>query len=98
MTDLNVEDNGMEMNFDIELEVEEVVEGGGGGVTDYRELSNLPKIENVTLIGNKTLDDLNIQEKGDYLTEIPPEYVTEEEFPGLIPTETIDIDFSNFFK
>lgn len=34
--------------------------GGGGGTTDYNELSNKPKINSVTLSGNKSLEDLGI--------------------------------------
>lgn len=30
-------------------------EGGSGGTTDYNELSNKPKINGVTLTGNKTI-------------------------------------------
>ena len=36
--------------------------GGGGGTTDYSELSNKPKINNVTLSGNKTTSDLLIHD------------------------------------
>lgn len=36
--------------------------GGGGGSTDYETLSNKPKINGVTLIGNKTSEDLHIKE------------------------------------
>ena len=32
--------------------------GGGGGTSDYEDLSNLPQIAGVTLIGNKSLADL----------------------------------------
>ena len=42
--------------------------GGGGGTSDYEKLSNQPKINGVTLVGNKTSDDLNLQPKGNYLT------------------------------
>ena len=35
--------------------------GGGGGVTDYDDLSNKPQIGGVTLTGNKTLADLGAQ-------------------------------------
>ena len=35
--------------------------GGGGGTSDYRELSHLPKINSVELIGNKSLSDLGIE-------------------------------------
>lgn len=35
--------------------------GGGGGTSDYRQLSNLPSINGTILIGNKTLADLGIE-------------------------------------
>lgn len=35
--------------------------GGGGGSSDYSDLSNKPKINNVTLSGNKTSSDLHLQ-------------------------------------
>lgn len=34
--------------------------GGGGGTSNYTELSNKPKINNVELVGNKTTSDLGI--------------------------------------
>ena len=34
---------------------------GGGGTSDYEELDNKPKINNVELVGNKTSSDLGIQ-------------------------------------
>lgn len=34
--------------------------GGGGGTSDYTDLTNKPSINNVTLSGNKTTSDLNI--------------------------------------
>ena len=34
--------------------------GGGGGTSDYSDLSNKPSINNVTLSGNKTTSDLGI--------------------------------------
>lgn len=64
-------------------------DAGGGGTKDYLTLENKPFINNVELIGNKTLDELNIQPKGDYLTEIPSEYVTETELNDAI--NNIDI-------
>lgn len=42
--------------------------GGEGGTTDYERLSNQPKINGVTLVGNKTAEELELQPKGDYLT------------------------------
>ena len=34
--------------------------GGGGGVTDYNQLTNKPQINNITLEGNKTSDDIDV--------------------------------------
>lgn len=34
--------------------------GGGGGVSDYTQLTNKPSINNVTLTGNKTAEDLGL--------------------------------------
>lgn len=39
--------------------------GGGGGSSDYADLTNKPLINNVELIGNKTLTDLGIASKTD---------------------------------
>ena len=38
------------------------------GVIDYEELENLPQINDVTVIGNKSLNDYGIQEEMDYIT------------------------------
>ena len=43
------------------------------------DITNHPSINNVELTGNKTLEDLGIQPKGNYLTEIPSDYITETE-------------------
>lgn len=48
--------------------IESIQPGGSGGTADYERLSNQPKINGVTLIGNKTSDELNLQPKGNYLT------------------------------
>lgn len=42
--------------------------GTSGGTTDYNLLQNLPTINEVTVMGNLSLDDLGIQPKGDYIT------------------------------
>ena len=50
-----------EQNEEIKIDkVDRIVEN------DYNKLQNQPKINNITLINNKTLDDLGVQEKGDY--------------------------------
>lgn len=43
--------------------------GGSGGTSNYNDLSNKPKINNVELSGNKSLNDLGIQPAGDYALE-----------------------------
>ena len=53
--------------------------GSGTGTSDYNDLTNKPQINGVSLNGNKTLDQLGIQAKGNYLTSIPDVYVTESE-------------------
>ena len=48
---------------------------GGGGTSDYEQLDNLPKIEGVTLIGDKSASDLglatpsDIPDVSDFVTE-----------------------------
>lgn len=42
---------------------------GTGGTTNYNDLSNKPQINSIELVGNRSLDELNIQIKGDYETE-----------------------------
>lgn len=34
--------------------------GGGGGTSDYNELTNKPRINNITLNGNKTTENLGL--------------------------------------
>ena len=53
--------------------------GSGTGTSDYNDLTNKPQINGVSLSGNKTLDQLGIQAKGNYLTSIPDIYVTDTE-------------------
>ena len=47
--------------------------GGSGGTSNYNALTNKPKINNVELKGNKSLNDLGIQPSGNYAlkSEIP---------------------------
>lgn len=49
---------------------------GSAGTTDYTQLENKPQINSVELTGNKTLNDLGIQPKGNYLTALPDNAVT----------------------
>lgn len=53
--------------------------GGSGDTSDYTDLTNKPKINNVELNGNKSLNDLGIQPSGNYALE------------SEIPTKTSDL-------
>ena len=53
--------------------------GGSGGTSDYTDLTNKPSINNVTLSGNKSLNDLGIQPAGNYALE------------SEMPTKTSDL-------
>lgn len=52
--------------------------GGGGGTSDYPDLTNKPKINNVELNGNKTSSDLGLQPAGNYALESDMENLQEE--------------------
>lgn len=70
-------------------------DGGGstGGTTNYLELANKPKINDVELTGNKTLEDLGIN--------IPDleNYYTKEEINNTFPTtEAVDKTFEASWK
>ena len=43
--------------------------GGSGGTSDYTDLTNKPKINNVELTGNKTSSDLGLQPAGNYVID-----------------------------
>jgi hypothetical protein len=50
------------------------------GVKNYNLLENKPKINDVVLQGDKTLDELGVQPKGDYADEI----LTNSEIEALL--------------
>lgn len=43
--------------------------GGTGGTSNYNDLTNKPQINNIVLTDNKTLDELGIQPKGNYIED-----------------------------
>lgn len=43
-------------------------------ITNYEQLDHRPKLNNVELIGNITLDQIGAQPKGNYLTSVPDTY------------------------
>lgn len=77
--------------------------GGGGGSTNYNDLSNKPSINNVTLSGNKSLNDLGIQPSGNYVTPSDLSTVaTTGNYSDLngkptIPTKTSDLNNDSGF-
>lgn len=46
---------------------------------DYNKAENKPSINGVALVGDKGLEEFGIQPAGEYLTDIPEEYITEED-------------------
>ena len=60
---------------------------GGGGVSDYTQLSNLPSINGVELIGNKTSEELHINKPETQIigwTRITPDTDSELDIRDLI--------------
>ena len=57
-----------------------------GGTTNYTDLTNKPSINGVELSGNKTLDDLGIQPKGNYAlkSEIPTNTVSSTNVTNIV--------------
>lgn len=55
-------------------------------VTSYPELTGKPSINGVVLEGELSLEQLNVQQAGPYLTSIPDIYVTSEELEGELNT------------
>ena len=89
---------------EIQVEQENIIINTSG-TSDYNELTNKPQINNIELIGNKTLDDLGIQPKGDYAlkSELPTKtselindsgYITEEQDP-TVPNHVKNITEEN---
>ena len=48
-------------------------------ITSYLLLTNKPKVNNIVLEGDLSLNDLGIQPAGNYLTAVPDVYITEDE-------------------
>lgn len=77
-------------------EIVEIYDGDAGeasGTANYEELENKPKINDVELNGNKTLEELGIQPKGDYvkLSDLPTktsDLTNDSGFISEIPDET----------
>lgn len=70
----------LETNINNELDIEAVINPITPSTNDYKRLINKPQINYVELVDNKTLDDLNIQVKGDY----PSEALTNSDIEELL--------------
>ena len=71
---------GLDANLDNSIQLDAIINPITMGTEDYNRLINKPKVNYVELVDNKTLDDLNIQVKGDY----PDEALTNAEIEALI--------------
>ena len=67
-------DNQIELDTEINPIVPVIMDN------DYNDLYNKPKINSVELVGDKTLDELDIQIKGDY----PDQALTNSEIEELL--------------
>ena len=65
------ESQSIELNIpeSAEIEISVSYQAPTGSTTNYEELENIPSINGVELIGDKSLDELGIQPKGEYLEE-----------------------------
>lgn len=57
------------------VEIETGIPMSNNNTDNYNSLTNKPQINGITLNGNKTADELNLQPKGDYATK---DYVKQE--------------------
>ena len=76
---LDVIPENVEKEVNIEIETVNIDKGG---TSNYVDLENKPSINDIELVGNKTLDELGIQAKGNYAlkSEIPDtsDFITKE--------------------
>lgn len=75
-------DTGKLFMYDAEnntwYEIETSGGGGGGGTDNYNSLSNKPQINGTTLSGNKTSDNLGLQNKISATNKIDSDFVDDE--------------------
>lgn len=67
---------GIKVGNNLSITEDGTLSASVAGTTDYTQLENKPQINSVELTGNKTLNDLGIQPKGNYLTALPDNAVT----------------------
>lgn len=69
-----------------DYDTEWVTPQGGGGTSDYEDLTNKPSINNVPLVGNKTLAELGYEDEIETVTQA--QYDAMEQAGTLDPTKT----------
>lgn len=74
------------------------LEGGGSGTSNYNDLNNKPSINGVTLIGNKTTEDLGIEGVTDYDELDNKPTINGVELEGNLSTEDLDIDYDDILN
>lgn len=62
-------------------QIKNLAGGGSGGTSNYEDLTNKPKINDVELIGNKSLSDLSIQSTSNLVTNLSSSS-TDKQYPS----------------
>lgn len=78
-----------------------IIESSSGGSSNYQDLNNKPSINNIELNGNKTLEELGIQPKGNYLTEHQDltDYAKKTDIPNVDDFITKDVsNLTNYYN
>lgn len=85
-------------------DIANAVSGGGGGTTDYTDLTNKPQINSVTLSGNKSLSDIGAQPTIDSNNKLAGSlsvltgYAQASTAAGLAATDTVNEAFGKIEK
>ena len=80
---------------EVDAAIDEAIEHGGGGTTDYNQLTNKPSVNGVVLTGNKTTSDLgieeNVQADWDEKDSTAPSYIKNK--PNIPAGVVVDITY-----
>ncbi len=92
-------DTGKLFMYDAEntvwYEIETSGGGGGGGTDNYNSLSNKPQINGTVLSGNKTSDNLGLQNKISATNKIDSDFVDDENSANKFMSETEKIKLAS---
>lgn len=89
MTEIEMEliPNTQELEMDLEKS------SGGSGTTNYNELSNKPKINNVTLRGELSLEDLGIKNYDEEIEDLETNKADKTEIEDFITKDVDDLTY-----